>query len=538
MRRFGILVALSTVFPTWAASAVAAPVAYRPPVDAPIVDGFRPPATPYGPGNRGIDYDVGVSPASVPVHAVADGEVVFAGRVGTGLHVVVLHADGIRTSSSFLAGVTVRRGDQVAQGERLGTATGRFHFGARAGETYLDPLTLFGQVGGDAGRSAVLVADPDERRPLAEVEERRRLLDALRGVAGASIAGATDWLRDQAVAAAQRKVALAAILADTALDRALPLPARLALAALRWDEDQRTCTPVGTPIPPMQGRRIAILVGGLGSSTGHTAVLDVDTEALGYDRRDVHQFSYAADPSLPYGPADTLGDIGAAGRRLAVRIAAIGRLHPGVAIDVIAHSQGGLVARSAITTHVATPATVVTLGTPHQGADLASAGAALDATFSGHALLEAVGAVAPIDPTAISVGQMNEASTFLDDLPESGWSPSTSVVSIAARGDQIVPSHQSRLDPSQAWNTVVTTGFGVPTDDHTRLPGSAAATLEIGRAIHRQAPTCRSLPDALVDEALSRSAAGRQELVGTALAFAGLYVDARAQAAGLEAVRR
>ena len=31
-------------------------VIYTPPVDAPIQDPFRPPATPYGPGNRGIEY--------------------------------------------------------------------------------------------------------------------------------------------------------------------------------------------------------------------------------------------------------------------------------------------------------------------------------------------------------------------------------------------------------------------------------------------------------------------------------------------------
>src|SRR5688500_89657 len=32
-------------------------VTYQPPVDAPVADRFRPPATPYGAGNRGVDYD-------------------------------------------------------------------------------------------------------------------------------------------------------------------------------------------------------------------------------------------------------------------------------------------------------------------------------------------------------------------------------------------------------------------------------------------------------------------------------------------------
>ena len=56
-------------------------VVYRPPVTAPILDPFRPPTTPYGPGNRGIEY------ATVPgtsVGAAADGVVVFAGPVAEG----------------------------------------------------------------------------------------------------------------------------------------------------------------------------------------------------------------------------------------------------------------------------------------------------------------------------------------------------------------------------------------------------------------------------------------------------------------------
>src|SRR5213083_2919534 len=85
----GALLALLAGTPTAAASTRGPrqAVTYVPPVDAPLVDLFRPPATPYGPGNRGIDY--GTTPGQ-PVTAAADGEVVFAGRVGTGLHVVLL----------------------------------------------------------------------------------------------------------------------------------------------------------------------------------------------------------------------------------------------------------------------------------------------------------------------------------------------------------------------------------------------------------------------------------------------------------------
>src|SRR6202008_2065782 len=91
---------------------------YQPPVTAPVVDPFRPPSNAYGPGNRGLDY--GTTPGT-EIKAAADGEVVFAGQVGGTLHVVVLHADGIRTSYSFLASIAVARGATVEAGDVLGT---------------------------------------------------------------------------------------------------------------------------------------------------------------------------------------------------------------------------------------------------------------------------------------------------------------------------------------------------------------------------------------------------------------------------------
>ncbi|MGH9282730.1 MAG: murein hydrolase activator EnvC family protein, partial [Acidimicrobiales bacterium] len=117
------------------------PVVYEPPADGVVVDGFRPPATPYGPGNRGVEY---ATAEGSPVRAAAGGQVAFAGRVGRSQHVVVLHADGIRTSYSFLASVAVRRGQRVAAGQDLGTTSASVHFGARAGDAYLDPLVLLG----------------------------------------------------------------------------------------------------------------------------------------------------------------------------------------------------------------------------------------------------------------------------------------------------------------------------------------------------------------------------------------------------------
>ncbi len=114
---------------------------HLPPVDAPIADPFRPPTGPYGAGNRGLDYD---TTAGDVVRASAAGTVVFAGPVAGSLHVTVRHADGVRTSYSFLEAVSTIVGATVAAGDPVGTAGEHLHFGARAGDAYFDPAALFG----------------------------------------------------------------------------------------------------------------------------------------------------------------------------------------------------------------------------------------------------------------------------------------------------------------------------------------------------------------------------------------------------------
>jgi murein DD-endopeptidase MepM/ murein hydrolase activator NlpD len=117
---------------------------YIPPVssrDGVVVDHFRAPPTPYAAGNRGLDY--ATVPGS-PVVASADGVVVFAGRVAGALYVTVLHPDGLRTTSSYLASVVVVAGQHVHQGQTIGVTGRTFHFGVRdAAGDYLDPESLF-----------------------------------------------------------------------------------------------------------------------------------------------------------------------------------------------------------------------------------------------------------------------------------------------------------------------------------------------------------------------------------------------------------
>lgn len=122
-------------------SSVVADGPWQPPVDAPIVDYFRPPAHRYGPGNRGLEYATG---RGQRVGAVAAGTVVFAGQVGGRLFVVVAHSPDLRSTYAYLDRIVVTKGESVTPGQRLADAAPGFHLTARHHGRYIDPLPLFG----------------------------------------------------------------------------------------------------------------------------------------------------------------------------------------------------------------------------------------------------------------------------------------------------------------------------------------------------------------------------------------------------------
>jgi murein DD-endopeptidase MepM/ murein hydrolase activator NlpD len=118
----------------------AARVWHRRPVRAPVVDRFRLPDGPFGAGNRGWEH---ATPPGTPVRATAPGTVTFAGQVAGNLHVSVLHADGVRSTYSYLASLSVVAGQVVAAGQLVGRSTHRFQVGFLRGDTYLDPASRF-----------------------------------------------------------------------------------------------------------------------------------------------------------------------------------------------------------------------------------------------------------------------------------------------------------------------------------------------------------------------------------------------------------
>ena len=137
---------------TWRSDATATGT-YQVPVDGEVVDPFRAPAHPYGPGNRGIEYRT--DPGSA-VSAAQAGAVAFAGRVAGRSVVAIEHADGRRSTYTGLAEVQVARGERVVAGQRIGSAGPTLHVGVKVGDGYVDPARLF------APPEVVLLPDPPQ----------------------------------------------------------------------------------------------------------------------------------------------------------------------------------------------------------------------------------------------------------------------------------------------------------------------------------------------------------------------------------------
>ena len=146
-----MLLLVMAVPPSGAARAEGARWQWPVPPPHGVVAPFEAPATPYGPGHRGIDVAV---PGGAPIRAVEAGTVRYSGTLAGRGVVSVMHADGLISTYEPVTGA-LEVGTRVAAGEVLGTLDGGsaashcasgdcLHLGARRGESYLDPLLLLG----------------------------------------------------------------------------------------------------------------------------------------------------------------------------------------------------------------------------------------------------------------------------------------------------------------------------------------------------------------------------------------------------------
>jgi hypothetical protein len=509
---------------------------YVPPVDAPVTDPFRPPEQRWGAGNRGLEY--ATEPGTV-VRASAEGEVVFAGPVAGALHVTVRHPDGLRTSYSFLASVDVQVGQQVLQGDPLGTTGDLLHLGARSGDAYLDPASLFDHERRERVR-LVPFEDPPGWGIAGERSALRQLVGGALGIAG----DGARWLAGEAADAGRHLVH------HLALPHTWPVQLALTAVAVVGEaqrDARRECTAAGVAPPAPSGRRLAVLVGGLGSTSERAAIDDVDVARLGYDAPDVARFSYAGGrtpgtgPSVldvrarPYDAADTQRDLHDSAGDLADLLEAAVAAAGGVPVDVLAHSQGGVVARLALEElerrhgpgWLDAVGLLATLGTPHTGADLATAAAVWSRTTSGGHGLDAVGRLLQaggydLDPTSTSVRQLSEESAVSRRLAGTGVPGEVTTLSVAASGDLVVAVPRTRV---QGATSVVVGLHGLAA--HDALPGSDPAHRELALALAGAPPTCTSFGASLAHRSTGALIGMATDHLAAAGTGALVYLDVR-----------
>jgi pimeloyl-ACP methyl ester carboxylesterase len=195
------------------------------------------------------------------------------------------------------------------------------------------------------------------------------------------------------------------------------------------------------------------------------------------------------------------------------------RDHPEAVVDVYAHSMGGVVARLALVdlarrgVDLHRLGLVTTLGSPHHGADLATALAAARTTVTGSAGLDLAEAWlgTGLDPDATAVAQLAETSSVVRMLDEVGVPPDVDLLSIAASGDLIVASPNSQVDGER--NVTVSLGGA---GAHGELVGADETTDEIARALVGEPPGCRPVAEMVDQRLVGHGISYMEDVVGFA----------------------
>ncbi len=518
-----VLAALLTAGLPAAAHADAAGSWVRP-VDGRVARGFDPPRSRFGAGHLGADL---VARRGTRVRAAGPGVVAFAGRVAGALHVVVSHAGNLRTSYSYLASVAVRRGEQVVAGESLGTAGGRgerhdgtvVHFALRAGDTYIDPMGLLRPV--DLATMVHLAPTNVPPYPRDASSERSGLLAGL--AHDVAIAGHVVVVAVEAGGRAGAR----------ALESALPGAAATLRAGSEYLAQRGHCDPHAPAADGEggSGHRVMI-VGGIDSHlTGTDSSVSLPASALGYQPDEITYFSYARDGG-DYAPVDTEGPIMTAARRLAAQLRALQQQEPGREVDLLAHSQGGVVVETFLTMiydrgdrSYPPLGTVVTLSSPLRGAPLASAAGDIERSRSGTlalaggaAVADAVGVHVPIGSPALR--DLAADSDLMRRLRAAPWPDTVEVTTIGAATDVYVPGNAATLPGARA-RIVIPHALNA----HTGILEDPSALRDVRAALENKPLPCQSLVTILAGKTLAPAIDAGEQLAGAAGDAAGLGAD-------------
>ena len=177
------------------------------------------------------------------------------------------------------------------------------------------------------------------------------------------------------------------------------------------------------------------------------------------------------------------------------------REEPGREVDLLAHSQGGVVVDVFLARYydAADPGlpplgTVVTVASPHEGAPLATTAQRVRGLPGGDLALDALDDALPgLPPTgSAAVGDLSERSTTIDRVQRAGVPEHFDVTSIGATEDVVVPATNISLPGARETVVAVTAG-----NEHSAVLGDADGLRAIRAGLEGRAPPCVGLDTAL-----------------------------------------
>jgi hypothetical protein len=465
-------------------------------------------------------------------------------------------------SVTVRTGQTVVRGDVL--GATGGTGPDHdgavLHLGLRVGDRYVDPMQLFHP--DDLTKLVHLVpADEPSETPWSPAREQSDLQSSLRlptprpGAGGSAYTDADDcdtdlpligdavdvacdvgaWLGDHAHDAVDVGIdfldattGLAAdalddlrASADDTIDAMRSLAAEAASALARTPAGQVTLDLVAigrrfahsvtaecSDAPAADGtggsaHRVMVVAGinSSGAAWDRGPTVDLDVDALGYHAAEgeVRYFSYADDGGR-YTKDDTHKPIRDSAELLAAQLRAMQREQPGREVDLIAHSQGGLVVDVFLAEFYRAGdrsfpplGNVVTLSSPHEGAPIATVGQQVRSTRKGKAILDHAEDLLPIPPpSSPAVQDLAEDSSVIHEVQAHGVPEHFDYTTIGATEDFVVPA--TNISLPGATETVAAVN---DLNEHSAIVRAPDAMKAVRAALEGRPPPCVGLLTAL-----------------------------------------
>lgn len=279
--------------------------------------------------------------------------------------------------------------------------------------------------------------------------------------------------------------------------------------------------------PPAPNDNIVIAVAGISSHTeGGVAasIYDMDLRTLGFSEDQIFNYSYRGIEERegegrwslhsPYTAQDTFKSIEQSALLLRDQVDEIARRYPGKKVDLVAHSQGGLVAQYMLS-KLYRPGVAryqiehfVSIASPHHGTDPAQLHDRLAGNLQGQISLAELNwfakRVGLPPPSSAAAREMAEDSDLIRELQSSSVPEQVRATTISATVDFVVPPQHTRLEGAIHY-TADMPGMGTLLMDHGEVVNAESTKGILYNALADTPSRCTALRNAWADHGPGRA---------------------------------